>query len=111
MPAFAHFFDTHSKLVAQLRRFDPAQLIAIVGGLLTVPDWQASTLRLEILQHFAVANARGTKRPKPVDLKSWLIELGEGIAGRMEDPSEDVFVSRVLIPDQDCLVFEGLYEA
>ena len=29
----------------------------------------------------------------------------------MEDPAEDVFVSRVLIPGQDCLIFEGVYES
>lgn len=110
-PDFANFFEAHASLVAELNRFDPAKLVPYIGGLLTCPEWQASTLRLEVLQHLIVASAQGTKNPKPANLKSWLTELGEGIAGRMEDPSEDVFVSRVILPDRDCLIFEGIYEA
>jgi hypothetical protein len=109
-PDFERLFEAHASLVAELSRYDPAKLISYVGGLMTSPGWQASTLRLEVLQHLTVATAEGTKNPKPANLKSWLTELGEGIAGRLEDPSEDVFVSRVILPDRDCLIFEGIYE-
>lgn len=108
---FVNIFEAHAGLVAELNRFDPSKLVPYVGGLITCPEWQASTLRLEVLQHLIVAASQGTKTPKPTNLKSWLTELGEGIAGRMEDPSEDVFVSRIILPDRDCLIFEGTYEA
>lgn len=108
---FANFFGEHANLIKELGKFNPALLASYVGGLLTSPHWQASTLRLEVLQHLVVASAEGTKVPKPANLKSWLSELGKGVAGLMEDPSEDVFVSRVILPDRDCLIFEGIYEA
>lgn len=75
-----------------------------------MPEFQASALRLELLQHFAVAHARGTQKPRTCSLKFWLKALGEGWAGREEDPAEDVFVSRVSGSDQDYLIFQGLYE-
>lgn len=79
--------------------------------MLTMPEFQASAVRLEILQHLAVANTRGKLSPRPCALTSWLNTLGEGWAGRMEDPAEDVFVSRVSNIEQDFLMFEGLYES
>jgi hypothetical protein len=33
------------------------------------------------------------------------------LVGALEDPAEDVFVSRVLIPGHDCLILEGVYES
>ena len=74
-------------------------------------EFQASALRLELLQHFAVANACGTQKARTCSLKFWLKDLGEGWAGRMEDPAEDVFVSRVSGRDRDYLIFQGLYES
>lgn len=110
-PAFASLFREHKVLAQTLTQFSSRHLVATVGGLLTMPEWQASTLRLEVLQHLVVANSRGTERARSKDFKSWLTELGDGTAGRLEDPSEDVFTSRVLAPSSDYLVFEGIYEA
>src|SRR5690606_5576945 len=83
-PDLAAVFEAHRLLVSTLEEFDAAILAPYVAGLLTCPEWQASTVRLEMLQHLVVAAARGRKRPKAVDLKSWLTELGEGIAGQIE---------------------------
>lgn len=109
-PAFAEFLENYAKLVKELSRFDLAKLVPVIAGLLTSPNWQASALRLEVLQHLAVVAAQGGKDPKPFHLKSWLTDLGGGVAGRMEDPAEDVFVSRVILPNRDSLLFEGIYE-
>lgn len=78
--------------------------------MLTMPEFQASTVRLEVLQHFVVATAQGRWNPRPCWFRSWLNKLGDGYAGRLEDPVEDVFVSRVSGPDADYVVFEGIYE-
>lgn len=75
-----------------------------------MPEFHASTVRLEALQHLVVASARGCWRPHPCWFRSWLNTLGYGYAGRLEDPAEDVFVSRVSGPDADCLIFQGTYE-
>jgi hypothetical protein len=110
-PDLAAVFEAHGGLVSSLEEFDIVTLAPYVAGLSTCPEWQASTIRLEMLQHLVVAGAQGRKRPKPANLKLWLTELGGGTAGRIEDPAEDVFVSRVILPDRDCMIFEGVYEA
>jgi hypothetical protein len=109
--SLAKFFDQHAILVSQLRACDPRELIPIIGGLLSSPDWQASTLRLEMLQHFAVATANGDEKPKQSRVKEWLTELGSGYAGQLEDPSEHLFVSRVHFRRHDYLVFNGIFDA
>lgn len=110
-PALRGLADSHAKLLASLKEFYPARAVSAVAGLMTVPEWQSTVLRLEVLQHFIVLSAAGTKKPKKADFQRWLNELGSGPVGAMEDPAEDVFVSRVLIPGEDCLIFEGVYEA
>lgn len=110
MPAYGELFKAHKRLARSLRKYSLASLVSSIGGLMTMPEFQASALRLEILQHFAVAHAHGTQKPRTCSLKFWLKDLGEGWVGRMEDPAEDVFVSRVCGRDRDYLIFEGLYE-
>jgi hypothetical protein len=110
-PHIGVLIRSHQKLLEALRDFDPERTLASIAGLLTVPEWQSSTLRLEVLQHFIAIAASGARKPKRADFKRWLTEIGNGIVGSLEDPAEDVFVSRVLIPGEDCLIFEGVYES
>lgn len=109
--SLAKFFDQHPTLVSQLRAYDPCKLIPIIGGLLSNSDWQASTLRLEVLQHFAVAMADGDQKPKRHHFLDWLTELGAGYVGQLEDPSEHLFVSRVHFHRRDYLIFNGIFDA
>ena len=110
MPTYGNIFKAHRRLARSLKKYSLASLVSSIGGLMTMPEFQASALRFEVLQHFAVAHARGTQKPRTCSLKFWLRDLGEGWVGRMEDPAEDVFVSRVCGRDRDYLIFEGLYE-
>src|SRR5438094_2589955 len=106
----AGFFEAHAGIVETVASCDLKHLVASVAGLLTSPEWQASTFRLEVLQHIVVASARGQAKAKHSDFKAWLTGLGEGFAGMMEDPSEDVFAARVLAAGENFLIFEGIYE-
>ncbi len=108
--ADARFVQTHGKLARSLRKYNLASLVSSIGGLITMPDFQASAVRLEVLQHLAVANASGRLPPLACSLTRWLNELGDGWAGVLEDPAEDVFVSRVFDRTRNYLMFEGLYE-
>ena len=103
--------QSHSKLARSLRKYSLASLVSTIGGLITMPEFQSSAVRLEFLQHLSVANARGKLPSLARSLTSWLNELGDGWAGLMEDPAEDVFVSRVSGSIRDYLIFEGLYES
>jgi len=110
-PKLALFFPRHSQLVSSLQEYSLESTARIIGGMLTMPDFQASTIRLEVLQHLIVSCCTGTSEAKPPDIAAWLTDLGGGYAGMLEDPAEDVFVSRVSGPEADYLVFEGVYEA
>lgn len=109
--SFGSLVASHANVVDRIATCDPGILTSVVGGLLTSPDWQASTLRLEVLQHLVLTTARGKSSPSASDLKFWLTEIGQGYAGWMEDPSEDVFAARVLFDGQNLVVLEGLYES
>src|ERR1700722_9416958 len=109
-PPLSRFVDEHPALVEELRQFDLVRLVSLVGGLLVHPGWQGSSIRLQVLQHLAVATASGRREPRALDLQRWLNELGQGFAGKVEDPAEDVFVSRIILPDRVCLIFRGTDE-
>jgi hypothetical protein len=109
-PPLSRFVDEHPALVEELRQFDLVRLVSLVGGLLVHPGWQGSSIRLQVLQHLAVATASGRREPRALDLQRWLNEFGQGFAGKVEDPAEDVFVSRIILPDRDCLIFRGTDE-
>jgi len=107
---YESLFESHKRIANSLEKFRLPSLVAFIGGLFTMPEFQASAVRLELLQHLVVTNARGKLNLRTCFLTSWLKELGEGWAGSMEDPAEDVFVSRVSNSKRDFLIFEGLYE-
>lgn len=86
------------------------QSIAAAGGLLTVPELQANTVRLEAIARLVVASAGGKKKPKKQDAARWFKQVGQAFAG-MEDAAEDVFVSRVHMGGRNYCLFEGLAEA
>lgn len=84
--------------------------IAAAGGLLTVPELQANTVRLEAIAHLIVASASGKKKPHKQDAARWFKQAGRVFA-RMEDAAEDVFVTRVHMEGRNYRVLEGLAEA
>lgn len=109
-PTIGEFFEGHEELVRDLGQLSLESAASRVGGMLTMPETQSNIIRFEILQHLIVAAANGTAALESSLLKACLDDLGASYAGRLEDPAEDVFVSRVSGPNADYLVFEGIYE-
>ncbi|WP_444851248.1 hypothetical protein [Neoaquamicrobium sediminum] len=97
-------------LGATFRPYDIKTSIAAAGGLLTVPELQANTVRLEAIAHLIVASAAGKKKPNNQVAARWFKEVGQVFA-RMEDAAEDVFVTRVHMLGRNYRVLEGLAEA
>ncbi|MDW9533619.1 hypothetical protein RWE87_27400 (plasmid) [Sinorhizobium meliloti] len=97
-------------LAAIFQAYDPKSCIAAAGGMLTIPDFQAYSVRLEAVCHLAVASASGTKRPTKQDASRWFTQVGQAVT-LMEDAAEDVFVGRVHFEDRNYLILEGLFEA
>ena len=101
-----------SGLCEDLARHKVEITCAIVGGLLTEPTFHANTLRLELLAHIIVRNARGRAEPRRRSISRWLNdELGSIRIVRLEDPVEDVFISNVVSKRGNHRIFEGIWES
>ncbi|MDO8897120.1 MAG: hypothetical protein Q7V19_05675, partial [Bacteroidales bacterium] len=83
-----------------LHKYAPRATVARAAGLLTAPNLQANTIRIEVLVHLAVAHCAGNLRPGYVELGRWLNQyLGQSQMARYEDPIEDVFLTNVNTPE------------
>lgn len=98
-----------TKFADRLSCFDLGVASRAVGGLLLLPELQASTYRLEMLAHAVVSNCDGSKTLRQRDLAKWLTEAGK-IVGHHEDPAEDVFAGRVNYEGRNYRILEGLSE-
>jgi len=78
--------------------------------MLTLPELQSNTYRLEILVHLAFLCAKGKRRPTQAQVVAWFNQLDNGTCGRQKDPAEDVFLSSVTANSGDYLLFEGSAE-
>lgn len=98
-------------LARELDGCDAESAISAIAGLLTVPDYQAETFRLEFLLHLAVLHCAGERRPTNADLTRWLHRgLVDHPARLMEDPIEDVFVSNIVAHGGNYRLLEGIWE-
>ena len=103
--------DAHRPTLATLDSFDPLRLAATFAGLLTVPELQSNCIRLEVLVHLSLALGGGNRKPNNKIVSRLFTEFGNGIAGRQEDPAEDVFVSLIRTPRGNFRVLEGVWES
>ena len=96
--------------IATFGHCDLRKSVASIGGLLTLPILQANTLRLEALAHLAIANCRGRWCPTRHHASCWFKMVGKCVS-HLEDPTEDVFTTRVIFNGTNYCILEGLYEA
>jgi len=82
-----------------------------IAHLLTVPSLQANCLVVETLVCIALARGRGQRRPKRSEVSGWFRALSSGSYGRLQDPAEDLFVTRLPTPMGNYRLFEGIWEA
>ncbi len=100
-----------TSIVGSLRKCDSKSTVSKLAGLLTAPELQANTIRIETLVHLAVAHCQGTRNPGLAEISRWLNKRlrATGITD-LEDPAEDVFVTNVGTPEGNRRVFEGTWE-
>jgi len=108
--SFGELGKEYATVTAGLARSTRLETIALIGGLLTLPDLQANSLRLEALAHLAVLHANGKRRPSNANLAAWFNQLDRGTFGRLEDPSEDLFVTTVSNDVGNYRLFQGTAE-
>jgi hypothetical protein len=105
----AHAASECPDLIRAFRRFDPINLAATFGGLLTQPALQTSCLRLELLVHLSLAFASGPRAATSDLVRKGFASVGS-VYGQYEDAAEDVFVANISSPHGNYLVLEGIWE-
>ena len=95
-----------------LKKYDLKSTVTQLSGLLTAPNLQANTVRIEIMVHLAVAHCHGPNKPGLTEIDGWLNrQLGATDFAALEDPVEDVFVTNVETPEGNRRIFEGIWES
>ena len=95
-------------IVRRLQALSP-QAATTFGALLTVPELQASSARIEAMVHLAVAYAQGTQAPSSRLTHDLYHHVGS-VAGHLEDPAEDLMIEAVRGPWGNFRVVAGLWE-
>lgn len=108
--SFAQLAAEYPLVVSSISRCSRLHTTALVGAMLTLPELQGNCYRLEILAHFAAQFANGKDRPTSAQLCAWFNQLDNGTCGRLEDPSEDLFISNVYFSNKNYRLFEGTAE-
>ena len=99
------------RLFEEMREYDPVRLATSFCSLLTVPELQSNSIRLEALVHLALALANGTRKPRDQYINEVFSSLDNGPFGLAEDPAEDIFVGSVATPRGNFRVLEGTWES
>jgi len=103
--------DDNRELVEDLAKYDPASVIPLLAGLLTIPEYQSNCIRIEILIALAVTHCRGNKSANFRYVINWYSLLGRSECVSGEDPAEDVFVTLVQHDKRDYRLLEGVWES
>lgn len=107
---YGEFENEYSAITSDLSKCSLKHCLAILGSMLTLPEFQSNSYRLEILVHLAFLGAKGKARPTPAQIVAWFDQLDNGTCGWQEDPAEDVFLSKVTVESKDYRLFEGSAE-
>ncbi len=103
--------EANRNLCADLSRFSRLQAVALLGSLLTLPEYQSNCIRLELLVALAVMHCHGQKTPNLNDVGRWYLEIGKSPCVSGEDPAEDVFVTLIQTEETDYRMLEGIWES
>ena len=107
IPLFAPELD---RTVSSLKKYDPESAIPLLAGLLTMPELEANTMRIETLVHLSVAHCQGNTRIRFADIDVLLNgHLGKTQIATFEDPPEDVFVTNIETDVANFLIFQSIW--
>lgn len=105
--SYGEFIKEYPVVASGLSGCSLEHCLAIIGSMLTLPEFQSNAYRLEVLIHLAFLCAKGKGRPSQAQIVAWFNQLDKGTCGRQEDPAENVFVSIASVKAGDFRLFEG----
>lgn len=103
--------EANQGLCADLSRFSRLETVALLGALLTLPEYQSNCIRLELMVALAVMHCHGQKTPNLNDMGRWYLDIGKSPCVSGEDPAEDVFVTLIQTEEADYRMLEGIWES
>jgi hypothetical protein len=112
MIPIADLIRDHRSLVNELAHYDYASVAPLVGGFLTLPNYQANVLRLDALAHLACCTCAGKRA---ADRETLIKCAGKYFVGSplipMEDPIEDAFIGNIASGFGNFRIFRGIEES
>lgn len=103
-------FANDDNLLKRLAHFEPLAAARTFANLLLQPRLQGNGYRAEILAELALACGKGSAKVDAAALRHLYNAMGEGWAGRLEDPPEDVFVYQGRCRAGNFRLLEGMWE-
>lgn len=107
---FDRFYDADEAPFKQVGSLDPLKAATVFAGMLLDPSLQANCLRLEALVHIVLQKANGRRQLNAKQASNLFAALEDTFCARLEDPSEDVFVSAVRTERGNFKILEGVWE-
>ena len=109
--SFGAILKAHPRLAKELGERELVSTVALLAGLLTLPDLQGNSFRLQVLVHLCTQVCKGPRRPKLSQIIPLFDMLDRNDVGNHEDPAEDLFVELVVGMEANYRIFSGTIEA
>ena len=103
--------ETVPKLIEEIKQHNISKAVTVLASLLTIPELQNNTYRIETLILLVLRYADGHKKLNRKTLNAWLNRyLADTSAAMFEDPPEDLFVGNIITSNGNRRVLEGVWE-
>lgn len=101
--------DNYNNLKEQLKIYDPIKTASVFSSLLLNPTYHYHQYTLEMIIKYCLSFCKGNQTPTSKFIKSIYNEIQSSVS-MMEDPVEDIFVSKLWFDNKSYKVQSGLWE-
>ena len=101
--------DNYNNLKEQLKIYDPIKTASVFSSLLLNPTYHYHQYTLEMIIKYCLSFCKGSQTPTSKFIKSIYNEIHSSVS-MMEDPVEDIFVSKLWFDNKSYKVQSGLWE-
>ena len=101
--------DNYNKLQDQLKIYDPIKTTSVFSSLLLNPKYHYHQYTFEIIIKYCLSFCKGSNTPTSELIKNIYNEIHNNVF-IMEDPVEDIFISKLWFENKSYKVQSGLWE-
>ena len=100
----------YSALTRDLKKWDYFESAKLAGGLATIPELHANTLRIEMLAHLVALTCDRNKIPSHETCADWIgPKMASSMFALQEDSPEDIFIGYICSKYGGFRVFAGIF--